>query len=52
MKSYRALAVLGELRSLATHDAAQLSAAKDRLTRAEAELTGSPLGVRLGEHTG
>ncbi|MEU5639692.1 hypothetical protein [Streptomyces milbemycinicus] len=39
MKSYRALAVLGELRSLAAHDAAQLTAAKDRLARAEAELT-------------
>ncbi|MGW2326490.1 hypothetical protein ACWC5C_12055 [Streptomyces sp. NPDC001700] len=38
MKSYRALAVLAALRSLAAHDAASLAAAKDRLVRAEAEL--------------
>ncbi|MFE9060930.1 hypothetical protein [Streptomyces violaceusniger] len=38
MKSHRALAVLGELRSLASHDAQQLAQAKGRLARAEAEL--------------
>ncbi|MEU8870172.1 hypothetical protein AB0D24_03250 [Streptomyces javensis] len=38
MQSHRALAVLGELRSLASHDARRLAQAKDRLARAEAEL--------------
>ncbi|QKV93012.1 hypothetical protein HUT19_15645 [Streptomyces sp. NA02950] len=44
MKSHRALAVLAELRSLAAHDARQLSAAKDRLARAEAELAAARSG--------
>lgn len=38
MQSHRAQAVLGELRSLAAHDATRLTEAKDRLVRAEAEL--------------
>ncbi|WP_327156370.1 hypothetical protein [Streptomyces tubercidicus] len=38
MQSHRALAVLGELRSLAAHDATRLTQAKDHLVRAEAEL--------------
>ncbi len=39
MQSHRALAVLDELRSLAAHDATRLTQAKDRLARAEAEVT-------------